>query len=191
MDLARRRATFQLKYNMFVQDIFTEVDYLNDLGKLFPGDTETIHGLPGLDSISQLPHSSHDIEHEHLFEVGHSEQNTIEQVFPGEEMVEDEFLLQSERMAHRVSDCIEEICLDTKTFDPKRFASLVEVFFGQQSNTDRMSFESECSVKTKTISRLMSKLFVTLSLSKKQMDVLNRLVKAVLIFVDPHNCSLA
>ena len=119
---------FRLKYNMFVQDIFTEVDYLNDLGKLFPGDPETILRLPGLDTFFQLPDFTRDIEQAHLFEAGPSDQNTNEQVFPDEDMVDDEFILQSERIAHCVSDCVEEICFDAKTFDPKRFASLVETF---------------------------------------------------------------
>ena len=54
--------------------------------------------------------------------------------------------------------------------------------------------ESSCSVekvKLAIISRLIRKMFVTLSLSKTQMNILNRFIKGVLVFINRDNLEFA
>ena len=185
------RRVFSEKFDLYVNDIITEVDLLNDMGKLFTSPQETIQQLPTLSEPSQMLPSLQDLEQEFLFSQDPSSfvQNEGGDLDDG--FNEDESSINIERLAKCISDCFEEFCFGNKTFDIKRFASLAKMFFGEEDRTTCLNLGSSENTKAKVLSHLTRKILAMLSLTKRQMDVLNRFLKAVLVFVNPDNCSVA
>ena len=107
-----------------------------------------------------------------------------------EDCIEEESSINIEQLARCKGGCFEEFCFENKTFDIKQFASLAKTFFGDKAQKSRSGYDSSGNIKAKVLSRLMRKMFVLLTLTKRQIDVLNRNVKAVLVFVNPDNCSV-
>ena len=90
--------------------------------------------------------------------------------------------LQSQRMVETISDCFEEYCFGTGSFDLNKFVALSQTIFDCDNGRNDESSDSIEKVKSSIISRLIRKMFVTLSLTKTQMNLLNRFIKGVLVF---------
>ena len=181
---------FHQKFDTYVRDIFTELECLSDMGKLFPLDHETVPRLPINDVPRCQPTVTSTVGQEQ-FVICESIGDDISDATFQNDDVELDSTLQNDRLAHCISECFEEFCFDGTTFDLKRFASLSNTFFGPDGIRNGMSLNSCESVKPKVLSRLMRKVFVMFSLSKKQMDVLNKFVKAVLVFSNPDLLTFA
>ena len=186
-----KQSIFRDKYYFFSQDIFTEVDFLNDPGKLFPPIPDPIQRLPGLDALFHQPHFTLNTEPELLSEGDVFEQNAEDQIFPCGDPVGEESSIALERLAECISNCFDEFCFENKTMDLEQFASLVQTLFGEEDETGCLFAKTRQSVKAKILSRLTRKVFVMLTLTRSQMDTLNRFMKAVLIFMNPENCTFA
>ena len=148
------------------------------------------HGLPSFAHLICLTQYSPDTEQEHFFDA-HSTAVDQDETVDTEADVETETTLQTERLVQCISDCFEEFCLEDRRFDLKRFARLTEAFFGDENRPYCGELKSKDGIKSKVLTCLMRKVFVALSLSKTQMDLLNRFLKGVLILVDPENTPLA
>ena len=140
---------------MFVQDVYTEVEYLNDLGKLFLHVPSRIQKLPSLHSQLQQHHTTPNVAQE-VFEEEAFEHDVDDQVFPDDDRVEEESSVAQERLAQCISDCFAEFCFVNKTMDLERF-SLVHTLFGEGEETGCLSTNQVDSVKCKILSQLLRK----------------------------------
>ena len=152
------------RFETYVGDIITEVDLLNDLGNSFPQPSEVLHQLPG---VVPDPHTQEMEEECPPVSLSSShEMNEPDDL--AHEGAESELPFQEERLAQCISDCFEQFCFDSTSFDIKRFASLAETFFGNETERGLSASHSLQSVRAKNLSRLSRKVFVMLSLTKKK-----------------------
>ena len=98
--------------------------------------------------------------------------------------------LQSQRMVETISDCFEEYCFGTGSFDLNKFIALSQTIFDCDNGRNDESSDSIEKVKSSIISRLIRKMFVTLSLTKTQMNLLNRFIKGVLVLSTKRTSNL-
>ena len=111
------------RFETYVGDIITEVDLLNDQGKLFPQPSEVLQQLPGL---VPDPHTQ-EVEEECLrASLSSHEMNELDDL--SDDGAESEVPFQEERLAQCISDCFEQFCFDSTSFDIKRLASLADSF---------------------------------------------------------------
>ena len=95
------------------------------------------------------------------------------------------------RLANCITDCFEEFCFVNNTFDIDNFLSLSQKLFNIDSVQSMFQQEPIDVLRGKVLSTVLRKVFVKLSLSKSQIDALNRLVKAIILFTAPDKISLA
>ena len=182
---------FNSRYDHFVRDIESEIDLLDEVGSLFRESSRT----------GVMPESGH--RGLHRFRPTTDSHQGLLPAFPtefdegGEEP--DEFYenspeqtsLSDERTVRCISDCFDEFCFLDKTISCERFVSLSRAFFEPENGLLSSSVGISIRVKARILSRVVRKVFVLLSLSKTQADVLNRFLKTVLISVSAWNEDFA
>ena len=170
----------------------TEVELLSDLGRLFHDGRRRVGisscfdvqgGLP--DDLVEPADDGQEISREpppvvDLEDLPDSGRDTA-----------DDSSLDCERLVDCVSQCFEEFCFSGNSFDINKFVSLSHIIFSNENDRNDSSFDTIQKIKADVLSHLIRRVFVMLSLTKSQMDVLNRFLKAVLIFADPNSCSFA
>ena len=82
-------------------------------------------------------------------------------------------------------------CFIGKTFDLERFVSPTQSFPDNDNDHASIAVDASENVRAKIISRVVRKAFEMLSLTKRQMDVLNRPIKAIVVFANPNISSFA
>ena len=114
-------------------------------------------------------------------------------VFAGDDddMEENDTFMENDRMVDCICECFEDFCFVDKTFDLNKFSQLSQTLLELSNSQTGCTSENIQSMKAKILSRLTKKMFVTLSLTKTQMDTLNRFIKGVLVFADDGNFSFA
>mgnify|MGYP004553693483 FL=1 len=67
-------------------------------------------------------------------------------------------------------------------FDLDRFVTLSDIFF-ESERFSTMTDHSIDKIKSKVITRLLIKMFVSAGLSKSQIDTMNKLVRVIIVLV--------
>ena len=80
-----------------------------------------------------------------------------------------------------ISECFFDFFQDS-AFDLDRFVTLSDIFF-ESERFSTMTDHSIDKIKSKVITRLLIKMFVSAGLSKSQIDTMNKLVKATIVLV--------
>ena len=164
-------------FPQYVQDITTEMEMMNDAGKLFKkADGEMVID-PRLDS-SETPQQpcfrpleqfddSDDSDTDDGGDLDHADCD------------EEDFCFK--RLLQSLTDCFDKFCFLHGKFDSSKFIFLTQTFFDEKGY-DNLAWEHDrfTLLKAKTISFVMKKVFVMLALTKSQMDTLNAFFKTVL-----------
>ena len=87
------------------------------------------------------------------------------------------------RTAQSISDCFIDFCCLNKRFDASAFCSLARSFFDECCLTATLEKKQSDALKSRIISNVLKHIFAVLALTKRQTNTLNRLFKAVLLFV--------
>ena len=169
----------------FQQDIITELDMLNSIGKLFV--QRHVERSP-LSSNTQLVFKTvsdcsmtRDQSHDHPGVVG-DDYNYDEEDNP-EEDDEEGSSIQVIRTVESISDCFFD-CFQSSQFSLDHFVELFSTFY----ETDGFSTQTPHTIdniKSKIITRLLMKIFVSAGLSKSQIDTMNKFIKVMLVFTSP------
>ena len=86
------------------------------------------------------------------------------------------------------SDFIEECCEDT-SFDIENVMKNANEFF--DSETETASDDVLDNIKAKVITRLLRKTFISAALSKRQIERMNKVIKAIVVLLSNENETTA
>lgn len=179
-------------FERHVGDINSEVDVLFEEGSLFKVSRRETLALPVLGARHgperQRPHIPRNPQDEDGFSRSVDPNAQFDSAGDSLNEVSSSF---SARLANCITDCFEEFCFDNSTFDIDNFLLLSQQLFLNDSIQHSFPQEQIDILRGKVLSMVLRKVFVLLSLSKSQTDVLNRLVKAIILFIAPEKGRLA
>ena len=182
-------STFRAKLHRFIDDIHSEVDLLYETGSLFPRQ------LPPQIPMAEKVTPDKETTPTNQNSTTRFPQTTPTVVLPQQRSNDDQGGGFEERLrsfsVQDICDCFSQLCFDTPQFDPNPFCFLSRIVFGADGSDVSESEDSVARSKGKIISTLLRKVFVKLSLTKSQMDSLNRFIKAILVFLSPTNLNVA
>ena len=173
--------TFRTNVQCIVDDIHSEIDFLNETDRLFPRELgppirpfETLcqneeTALPENESIFRLTTPTPIVDHQPARPIDDEAGWSVDDL--------------PTISVETICDCFEPLCFGSHCFDPTPFDFLSRTVF---RGDDRDSSERKDNLdkfKGKIVSTLLRKVFVKLSLTKNQMDSLNRIIKAILVFL--------
>ena len=118
---------FNAKFDSYVQDITTEVELLNDMGRLFNDGRQRVPASTPAQQQELHVLSVQDDEEPGSFGGNQPELASDQPLLfldEDEEDIQDGLPLQTERMAQCVTDCFEEYCFVDNSFDLNKFALL-------------------------------------------------------------------
>ena len=154
----------------FQQDIATELELLSSSGKLFverPKKPTSSSAKRGENS-NAVNHCSQSLDHRQ------SSLDDFREDFEDEVESDDDHedtSIQIERMVHSVSDCFLH-CFKESPFTIGSFVSLSNAFFTPEDLSPSSSRARDI-LKSKVITRLIKKVFVSIALSKSHIDKMN------------------
>ena len=177
-------------FSHYVNDIYSEVDYLFEEGSLFKHETRrgqtsskttsrSKHHSGAIDQATRQtrPRSPDPADGRDIFdadgdgEIGAGSTDSFSQ------------------HVDAIIQCFCDLCFSNPIFETDSILSACR-FFDEQNGGPSMDETKASFLKAKVISNIMKNVFVRLSLTKTQMDVLNRFIKLILILVSPTNKSI-
>ena len=178
-------------YSRYVEDISSDVDLLNDQGKLFKRARKSPPSMTG----PQIGSHEHPIiapcrRLEPSCFTSRCGCDAVEEDLNQDGQAECEESDVFHRTVECVTECFDRFCFLNGNFDHSSFQSLSQTFFSSNTLTECFSDKSFSLFKGRFLSFIIRKVFVLLALSKHQMDTLNHRVKAILSFVSDENETL-
>ena len=179
-------------FEKLARDINTEIDLLFDSGGLFKA--------PRRESLDPHSRSSQDGPERGRPQVPGNPQTEDDSpdsldlnslLDSADDSIDEVSSTFSARLASCVTECFEEFCFVDDRFDINHFLSLSRQLFNDDYVQQVLGQEPIDILRGKVLSTVLRKVFVRLSLSKSQIDALNRLVKAIILFTAPSNTQLA
>ena len=172
-------------FSHYVNDIYSEVDYLFENGTLFKHEarrgqrtskttsrSERRSGAIDQTTSQKRPRSMDTGDGPDIFdadgdgEIGASSTDSFSQ------------------HVDAIIQCFCDFCFSNPIFETDSILSACR-FFDEQNGGSSMDETKASFLKAKVISNIMKRVFVRLSLTKTQMDVLNRLIKSILLLASP------
>ena len=180
---------YRINIQRYVDDIQTEIDFLHEVGRLFPEHLQPpIHNT---ETASQNQETARPIQ-DSAPHFGNPITLEDQQHIPPND---DEWRRNEDGVptfsAEDICDCFSRLCFDSRYFDPTPFCFLSRIVFGGDHSDISENDVPIARLKGKIVSALLRKTFVKLSLSKHQMDSLNRLIRAIVIFLSPSNVNVS
>ena len=170
-----------------MQGIPTEIEILNDYGKLFKSFEVETENEPMLD-LPESPLHTYFRPWEQF--DGSNDSDSDDGDFDDADCDEGDICFK--RLLECLTECFDKFCFVHGTFDPTKFTSLWQSFFhGNENVINLLNSYRFTLLKGKILSFMMKKLFVMLALTKTQMDTLNAFYKTVLLFVPGESCKLS
>ena len=179
-------ANHKASFSRYVRDIESEVELLNDSGKLFKQQKAPPRPRPAKPPDICISGS-----------FLQPEQRRIDPVHPADLFFQEDFEDEDnqtgnedgmfQRTIECLCDCLEKACFVNGTFDSNAFVRLSQALLKRDFLSRAFDEQSFSLFTGKIISFTMRKLFVTLALSKKQMDTLNSFFKALLLLTSHEN----
>ena len=180
------------KTNLFryQQDIGTELDLLYDNGKLFvqqheepshvvPSTLSSSRTIQGRSLSEEPPPSRLGVSGDDINDGGQAEENDRE---------EDESI-NIKRTVDSICDCFIDFFHDS-AFDLERFIVLSKIFFESEQHST-VADNSADKIKSKVITEFLIRMFVSSGMSKSQIDMMKKVVGAILVMVTPKNNQIA
>ena len=182
-DTHKKKATFDLSqdaldkhismFPRYVQDITTEIEILNDSGKLFKSSLVQTENEPMLDMPESPLHPCF-----RPWEQLDSSDDSDSDDGDLDDADCDEGDICFKRLLECLTECFDKFCFVHGTFDPTKFTSLWQSFFhGNENVINHLNRYRFTLLKGKILSFMMKKLFVMLALTKTQIDTLNTFFK--------------
>ena len=185
-------AEMETGFERWARDINTEIDVIFDSGGLFKA--------PRSEARDHHSHSSRDGAERGSWQLpanpraqddsgGSLDLNSL--LDSADDSPDEASSTFSARLANCVTECFEEFCFVNGSFDINHFLSLSQQLFNDDCVQPALGQDPVDILRGKVLSTVLRKVFVRLSLSKSQIDALNRLVKAIILFIVPNNIQLA
>ena len=172
---------FDAKFEDYYKDILTEVELLSDVGRLFFEGRQFVRRDTSRDQQQEGPLGLQGESQEACLQFVENETEEVfgqQFVFAGDDddMEENDTFMENDRMVDCICECFEDFCFVDKTFDLNKFSQLSQTLLELSNSQTGCTSENIQSMKAKILSRLTKKMFVMLSLTKTQMDTLNRFI---------------